>query len=185
MSTTLTFHVEDDLGEVVFDQPGSSANVFNEALLDELDAMITTLEQQEGLKAVLFRSAKPAVFIAGADLNQLCHLRDPDLIREVSRHGQSLFDRIRALPFTTVALIHGAALGGGAEFALACDLRVASRAKATKIGFPETQLGILPAWGGCSYLPALVGQAKALQLILTGKQLPAKKALRMGLVDRK
>src|SRR6202007_663802 len=92
-------------------------------------------------------------------------------------------NRLAALPFPTAAAIHGAALGGGYELCLACDYRVASTDRATKIGLPETQLGILPGWGGSTRLPRLIGLAEALDLILTGKTVAGRKALKLGLVD--
>lgn len=184
MKQTLYFQESDGIGTVTLDQPGHSANVFNQSFLDELDTLLTELESNTDLIGVAFVSAKPTVFIAGADLHELQHLRDAERIRELAKRGQDLFDRIRALPFPTVALLHGATLGGGAEFALACSFRIASRDQATRIGFPETQLGILPAWGGCTHLPRLIGQAAALKLILSGKPVSAEKARRIQLVDR-
>ena len=94
-----------------------------------------------------------------------------------------MFNRIAALPVPTVAAIHGVAVGGGYEIALACDYRIASPDRVTKIGLPETKLGLLPAWGGSTRLPRLIGVPKALGVILAGKTLAAKPALKLGLVD--
>ena len=110
---------------------------------------------------MIIRSAKPRIFLAGADLNELIQNREGNLEARIER-GQRIFERISALPFPCVALIDGACLGGGYELALACDYRVASNLKTTKIGLPEIQLGLLPAWGGSTRLPRLIGIPKAL-----------------------
>src|SRR5439155_5011304 len=107
----------------------------------------------------------------------------PIQVRELIELGQSVMDRLAALPIPTVAAIHGAAFGGGYELCLACDYRVASSDRATKIGLPETQLGLLPAWGGSTRLLRVVGLPAALDIILAGKTLAAKPALKYGLVD--
>ncbi len=104
-------------------------------------------------------------------------------LREFIELGQSVFRKLAALPIPTVAAIHGVALGGGYEIRLACDWRVASADRATKIGLPETQLGILPAWGGSTRLPRLIGVPKALDIILGGKTVSAKHALKLGMID--
>ena len=167
---------------LIFDRPDSSANVFDRAALAELDRYLDLLEQDAGLKGVVIMSAKKNIFVAGADLHSLAGAK-PAEIRELIESGQKVFARLAALPVPTAAAIHGAAMGGGCELALACDWRVASTARETKIGLPETQLGLLPAWGGSTRLPRLVGLPKALSLILSGKALHSKQALCCGLVD--
>jgi 3-hydroxyacyl-CoA dehydrogenase/enoyl-CoA hydratase/3-hydroxybutyryl-CoA epimerase len=165
---------------LTFDRPGSSANIFDSATLEELNENLGVIEREA--KAVVFASAKPAIFIAGADLDALENL-GPDDLRRFIQLGQEVFSRIAALPIPTVAAIHGACVGGGYELALACRRRIATRHRATKIGLPETQLGILPAWGGSTRLPRLIGVPVALDIILNGKTLPAKAALRKGMID--
>ncbi len=167
---------------LTFDRPDSSANVFDRATLDELDRHLNLIEQDASLKCLVLTSAKKNIFIAGADLHSFADAT-PDEIRELIEFGQKVFTRLAALPVPTVAAIHGAAMGGGCELALACDWRVASTARETKIGLPETQLGLLPAWGGSTRLPRLIGLPKALALILPGKALAGQPALRCGLVD--
>ncbi len=174
--------IGDGLCVLAFDRPDSSANVFDRATLTELDRHLDLLEQDAGLKGVVLASAKKNIFIAGADLHSLADA-SLDEIRSLIEFGQKVFNRLATLPVPTVAAIHGAAMGGGCELALACDWRVASTAKETKIGLPETQLGLLPAWGGSTRLPRLVGLPKALSLILSGKALAGQPALRCGLVD--
>src|SRR5690606_8138747 len=122
-----------------FDQPGSVANVFSLATLRELEAHVVWLATAECLRGVILRSAKPAIFIAGADLKTLSRA-DASELAEVLRLGQRVFSAFAALPLKKIAAIHGACLGGGYELALCCDWRLASAHPATKIGLPETQL---------------------------------------------
>ncbi len=165
---------------LTFDRPDSAANIFDVATLRELDEKLDAVEQ--GANGVVFISAKRAIFIAGADLHALESLGGEEL-REFIELGQRVFNRIAALRVPTVAAIHGACVGGGYELCLACKWRIATADRATKIGLPETQLGILPAWGGSTRLPRLIGVPRALDIILGGKTLPAKAALRRGMVD--
>lgn len=166
---------------VVFDSPKSPVNVWNEETLREFNHHLETLEHDASVKALVLRSAKERIFVAGADLKairKMPHARVNDLIWL----GQAVFDRLARLPVPKVAAIHGACLGGGFEVALACDWRIASDHDSTQVGLPETQLGILPAWGGSTRLPRLIGIRQALKLISTGKILKAAAAKRAGLV---
>ncbi len=179
----------DGICVLTFDRPNSSANVFDRATLLELSENLDAITTMADLKGVVLISAKPGIFIAGADLHALstmvgkpAELPSPDLI-SLMELGQSVFDRLANLPVPVVAAIHGACVGGGYELALAASYRLATPDRATKIGLPETQLGILPAWGGTTRLPRLIGLPKALELILSGKTLAAKAALKAGLVD--
>lgn len=171
------------IATLTFDRAGSSANVFDRATLEELDAHLKYLAAASGLRGVVLASAKPAIFIAGADLHAFSPAPEESVLAALVEYGQGVFSRLAALPVPTVAAIHGACLGGGCELALACDWRVASNGKATRIGLPETQLGIVPAWGGCTRLPALIGLPAALKLILGGKPVVGIQALKLGLVD--
>ena len=167
---------------LVFDRPGSSANIFDEAALDELEAALDAVEKDRTIKTLIFTSAKPAIFIAGADIKALAGARDEEMDRFLER-GQNLFTRIENLTAGTAAAIHGACMGGGVELALACDVRVASSGQRTKIGLPETLLGIIPAWGGSTRLPRLIGIKKSLSLILGAKKMAPQYAKKMGVVD--
>ena len=167
---------------LTFDRIGSSANVFDRATLMELDRHIDFVERVPNLRGLVLVSGKKSIFIAGADLHAVSRM-DTEELRGFAVLGQRVFSRIANLSFTTVAAIHGAAMGGGAELALACDRRVMSDDSATRIGWPETSLGILPAWGGCTRLPVIVGLAKALELIVSGKSVSALAAKEMGLAD--
>jgi 3-hydroxyacyl-CoA dehydrogenase / enoyl-CoA hydratase / 3-hydroxybutyryl-CoA epimerase len=173
---------DDQICIVTFDRPESSANVFDRTTLEELNTHIDFIGETAGLRGVVLTSAKNSIFIAGADLHAMAGAAVPDLA-DLIELGQSVFNRLASLPVPTVAAIHGACVGGGYELCLACDCRVASPDRATKIGLPETQLGILPGWGGSTRLPRLVGLPRALDVILGGRTIAAKLALRYGMVD--
>ena len=135
------------------------------------------------LTGLILCSAKKSIFIAGADLHSIAAETEPEKLRELIQFGQAVFNRLAALPLPSVAAIHGACVGGGFEVSLACDWRIASTDRATRIGLPETQIGLIPAWGGSTRLPRLITLPKALDVILAGKTLAAKQALKYGMVD--
>jgi 3-hydroxyacyl-CoA dehydrogenase / enoyl-CoA hydratase / 3-hydroxybutyryl-CoA epimerase len=173
-------HMEEDgIAVVRFDRPGSSANVLDTGTLRRLAEILSGLDQ-DSLRGVIFESAKPTVFIAGADLKELAGTQDRAALVDL---GQQTFTRLAALRCVTVCAIHGACAGGALEMALACDYRVASDARATRIGLPEVNLGLIPAWGGSTRLPRLLGLPRALEVILGANLMPAAKALKLGLVD--
>ncbi|HEX9305168.1 MAG TPA: 3-hydroxyacyl-CoA dehydrogenase NAD-binding domain-containing protein [Thermoanaerobaculia bacterium] len=172
----------DGLGTLTFDLPGEKVNKFSREVFVELSEVLVRLSQDPRVRALLVQSGKRDVFIAGADLKEFTTIA-PEEISAGSARGQALFEQLARLPFPTIAAINGACLGGGTEFALACDYRLMSDSPAARIGLPEVRLGIFPAWGGCARLPRLVGLSAALDLILTGKQLDAHRARRIGLVD--
>lgn len=182
MKTIRTERTPDGLCILTFDRPDSSANVFDSGTLEELDSEIRQLENVPDLRGLVLISAKPSIFVAGADLRTMSSLPQ-DGLRDIIMLGQNTFQRIADLPVPTVAAIHGACMGGGYEVALACDWRVATDDRATKIGLPETRLGILPGWGGCKWLPALTGAATAYNVILGGKTFPARGAKKRRMID--
>ena len=173
----------DGVCTLLFNRAGSAANVFDRATLEELDAHLAELEKLPVLRGVILASAKDKIFIAGADLHEFVRDPDPKVLGDIVDLGHRVFSRLQHLPSPSVAAIHGICLGGGCELALACDWRVGSDGKETKIGLPETQLGILPAWGGSVRLPALIGLPAALGLILAGRQLAGVPAKKIGLLD--
>lgn len=175
---------DDGLAVVTFDQPGSTANRLSPELMTRLGEVVEDIACDDQISGVVFLSAKKSTFIAGAEIPE-CRgeLTDEEVLAFV-RRGQTIFQKIAELTIPTVAAIHGACLGGGYELALACAARIASDDNATRIGLPETTLGIIPTWGGSTRLPRLIGLRAALGLILTGERLTARKALRIGLVDR-
>lgn len=174
----------DDAGicHLIFNSPGSSVNVFTAESMRLLDEHLSWIEETPNLCGLVLRSAKSKNFVAGADLAAMLKT-EPDEIRTLISRGQQVFNRLENLPLPKVAAIHGACLGGGFEVALACDYRIASDDPSTRIGLPETQLGLIPAWGGSTRLPRLIGVRAACDVILKGNQLPAKFALKRGLID--
>jgi 3-hydroxyacyl-CoA dehydrogenase/enoyl-CoA hydratase/3-hydroxybutyryl-CoA epimerase len=168
---------------LTFDRPDSGANIFDAATMSELSEHVDAIELDNSLRGLIITSAKKSIFIAGADLKTLLKQAQTGEMRRFIDQGQQVFNRLADLEIPTVAAIHGASAGGGYEVALACDYRVASEDPATRIGLPETTLGLIPAWGGCTRLPRLIGAAKAAEVILKGKLYSAQEALKLGLVD--
>ena len=185
MSNSIKREQHDEVVTIIFDQENSSANVFNENMFAELDEQLTFIEDnQKDFRGVIFKSAKPSIFIAGADLKSFADDPTPERISYLIKLGQQIFDRIENLCIPTVAAINGACVGGGYELALACDHRVATLDSSTKIGLPETMLGILPAWGGSTRLPRMIGIANAMNIILGGKVVVPKLAYKYKMVDK-
>jgi 3-hydroxyacyl-CoA dehydrogenase/enoyl-CoA hydratase/3-hydroxybutyryl-CoA epimerase len=161
---------------ITFDDPGKGANVLNREVMTELSALLERAETDANVAAVLIRSGKPGMFIAGADLNELDAAESIDELRGLLRTGQEVFNRLDRLKKPTAALIAGACLGGGLELALACDYRVAADIPATSIGLPETKLGLIPGWGGTQRLTRLTGPERAISMILKGERVSARTA---------
>src|SRR5436853_5206699 len=168
---------------LTFDRPESGANIFDAATLSDLDQQLDFIEEEDSLEGVVILSAKKSIFVAGADLKTLLQAAKTGELRGFIEPGQQVFNRLADLKIPTVAAIHGASAGGGYEVALACDYRVASDAPATRIGLPETGLRLIPAWGGCTRLPRLIGAEKAAEVIVKGKLYSAPEAKQLGLVD--
>jgi 3-hydroxyacyl-CoA dehydrogenase/enoyl-CoA hydratase/3-hydroxybutyryl-CoA epimerase len=173
---------EDGLAVLTFDLPGEKVNKLSGEVVSELADVLVRLTREVRIRGLLIRSGKPDVFIAGADVKEFANVK-PEEVRTGVERVQSLLEQLANLPYPTVAAINGACLGGGTELALACDYRVMSDSLKAQIGLPEVRLGIFPAWGGCTRLPRVVGLAAALDLILTGKSLDARRARKVGLVD--
>ncbi|MCH7603851.1 MAG: enoyl-CoA hydratase/isomerase family protein [Planctomycetes bacterium] len=168
---------------LTFDQSDEKVNTLNEHSLAELEILLDQLTEDDRLKAMVIRSGKKDSFIAGADIEELAKITDDEDARAKSEAGQEIFAKIEAIPIPTVAVIHGACMGGGLELALACDYRLVTDHPKTILALPEVNLGIIPGWGGTQRLPRLIGLAPGLQMILTGRQIAGKKAYRMGLAD--
>lgn len=173
----------DGIGWLGADRAGASTNTLGREVLESLNARLTEIEAARP-RAVVVWSAKSNGFIAGADITEFTKFASPDAAYELIRAGQRVIDRLAALPCPTVAAIHGFALGGGLELALACRYRVAADDERVSLGLPEVQLGVHPGFGGTVRLPALIGVRAALEITLTGKSVRAAKALALGLVDR-
>jgi 3-hydroxyacyl-CoA dehydrogenase / enoyl-CoA hydratase / 3-hydroxybutyryl-CoA epimerase len=173
----------DSVAWLTVDKPGSSTNVLSSGVLRELDAVLEPLIRSPP-RAVIVISAKQSGFIAGADIKEFTGITNIDAGFRLIRAGQEVLSRLEALPCPTVAAIHGFALGGGLELALACRYRVAVNDERLSLGLPEVQLGIHPGFGGTVRSVRLVGVRPAMEMMLTGKPVGAAKALRIGLVDR-
>lgn len=167
---------------LIIDRADSGTNSLSGEVLDELDLLLAQIETRRP-RALVIRSGKRNGFIAGADVNEFSAIGTPEEALTLIRRGQEILGRIEALDLPTVALIHGFCLGGGLELALACRYRIASDDPATRLGFPEILLGIHPGFGGTVRAIRLLGPLAALELMLTGHALAARKAGRLGLVD--
>ena len=167
---------------VTIDVPDEKMNTLRDSFADELLQLIAK-GKEDDVTGMVFISGKDDNFIAGADIKMLDNANTRDDALALSEMCQKAFFKMAELPFPTVAAIHGPALGGGLEFAMACDYRVCTDDGKTKLGLPEVQLGLLPGGGGTQRLPKLVGIQKALEWMLTGKQVRAKQAKKAGLVD--
>jgi 3-hydroxyacyl-CoA dehydrogenase/enoyl-CoA hydratase/3-hydroxybutyryl-CoA epimerase len=180
------FHLEvgaDRLATLTFDSPDRKVNVFSREAFQELERLLDELAARQDIGALILLSGKKAGFIAGADVEAIAQVTDPLEAEAGSRVGHRLFSAWEALPFPTIAAIRGVCLGGGLEISLASTYRVASDRADTRMGLPEVRLGILPGWGGSTRLPRRIGIAEALDLILTGKTVVGRKALKLGLID--
>jgi 3-hydroxyacyl-CoA dehydrogenase/enoyl-CoA hydratase/3-hydroxybutyryl-CoA epimerase len=176
--------MEEGIAILRIDQPGKSVNVLSSDVVAELAGIVERLESG-GIRAraLVITSGKPGVWVAGADVGQLAMVRTAADGQTLSRDGQRLLDRLEGLSIPVIAAIDGATLGGGLEIALACTYRIATDSPKTKLGFPEVQLGLIPGAGGTQRLPRLIGVAAALDLMLSSRQIDAKRARKMGLVD--
>jgi 3-hydroxyacyl-CoA dehydrogenase/enoyl-CoA hydratase/3-hydroxybutyryl-CoA epimerase len=175
---------ERGIAHLVMDHPARKVNVLDAEAIADLERAMGELERTEGLRGVVLLSGKSGSFIAGADVAAIGALADREQVLALIRRAHGAFNRLAALACPTVAAIDGVCLGGGTELALTCDSRIASDEPRTQIGLPEVLLGIFPGFGGSQRLPRLVGLAAALDLILTGRALDARRAERAGLIAR-
>jgi len=172
----------DGLAWLALDRAGTPTNTLSKAVLEELNAVLDAL-QADPPKGLVIRSGKANGFIAGADVAEFGDIRDATVARALVQRGWDTFERLAGVPYPTLALIRGFCLGGGMELALACRYRVVVDEPSTRLGLPEVMLGIVPGWGGIKRLPKLIGAPAALDLLLTGKTIDARKAKRLGLAD--
>jgi 3-hydroxyacyl-CoA dehydrogenase/enoyl-CoA hydratase/3-hydroxybutyryl-CoA epimerase len=173
---------ENDLVWATLDRAGESTNALSAEVLAEFRELLDQLDQTPP-KGLIIRSGKAAGFIAGADIQEFTQLDSAAKGRALIARGWDLFNRLAGVPYPTLALVRGHCLGGGLELSLACRYLLAVDEPGTKFGLPEVMLGIFPGWGGMLRLPQRIGPAAALDLMLTGKTLDAKRAKRMGLAD--
>jgi 3-hydroxyacyl-CoA dehydrogenase/enoyl-CoA hydratase/3-hydroxybutyryl-CoA epimerase len=175
--------VEDDILVVTIDAPGAAVNTLSPALASEFEDVFRRAQDDSLIKGVVLISGKPDGFIAGADIEQFPALKTAAAAEAISQLGQGMLRRLEMLRVPVVAAIHGACLGGGLELTLACRYRVCTDHPKTTLALPEVQLGLIPGVGGTQRLPRRVGLQAALDMILTGRSVRAKRALQMGLVD--
>ena len=178
-----SLRLQDEIGIITLDVPGQRLNTLRESFVADIRALLVDIAANSQIKGLVLRSGKPDSFIAGADVNMLAACSSVEQAKALSEAGQQVFNELAALNLPLIAAIHGACLGGGLELALACHGRVCSDDASTRLGLPEVQLGLIPGSGGTQRLPRLVGLTTALDMMLTGKQLRAKQALKCGLVD--
>lgn len=184
--SVLNLNIVDKIAILEFDQPDSKVNVLNTPAMRELSDTISKLKgmPQTEVEALIITSKKRGIFIAGADIKEIEHITTKDKAKEKAEKGKEVLSELEALDLVTVAVINGACLGGGFELSLACKYRVASFSDKVKIGLPEVNLGIIPGFGGTQRLPRLIGLTAALGMILPGKVISGKNALKCGAVDR-
>ncbi len=186
METTSAFNLAvrlDNVAVITIDVPDEKMNTLKAEFGVQVRAMLRQIRENKAIRGLVFISAKPDNFIAGADINMIARATSAQEAEDLARQGQQVMAEIHALSIPVVAAIHGACLGGGLELALACHNRICTDDAKTVLGLPEVQLGLLPGSGGTQRLPRLVGVSTALEMILTGKQLRARQALKAGLVD--
>ncbi|HSJ24188.1 MAG TPA: 3-hydroxyacyl-CoA dehydrogenase NAD-binding domain-containing protein [Longimicrobiales bacterium] len=175
----------DGVAWLIFDRPDARLNILSSGVMARLDELLGAIEEgaRDGsIQAVVVRSGKEGSFIAGADVKEIAGVTDPAAARAGASAGQRVFLRLDRLPVPTVAAVDGICLGGGTELILACDVRIASDRRETRIGLPEVRLGIIPGWGGTTRLPRVIGLSDALGMILIGANVSARKAQRIGLI---
>ncbi|XP_078489050.1 trifunctional enzyme subunit alpha, mitochondrial [Ciona intestinalis] len=175
---------QDDVAVVRLDKANAKMNTLSTEVMTEFQDIFNEIQRNKSVKAAVLISAKPGNFVAGADIDMLKNAGSAEETTALAKNGQRLFHELENSKKPFVAAINGVALGGGLELTLACQYRIATTDKSTNLGVPEVMLGLLPGAGGTQRLPQLVGVASALDMALTGKNIKAKKAKRMGLVHQ-
>lgn len=175
--------LQDGIGLIRLNSPGSKVNVLNEKVIAEFQHSFNELSNNPQVKSIILISGKTDNFIAGADIDMLAKTTSEEEATNLSKKGQEVLNTISSSKIPIVAAIHGSCLGGGLELALACQYRIATKHSKTVLGLPEVQLGILPGTGGTQRLPKLVGLPSALEMMLVGSNVRPQKAKKMGLVD--
>jgi 3-hydroxyacyl-CoA dehydrogenase/enoyl-CoA hydratase/3-hydroxybutyryl-CoA epimerase len=184
LNSAFTLNVRlDNVAVVTIDVPDEKMNTLKAEFGVQVRGILKQIRENKAIRGVVFISGKPDNFIAGADINMIARAKNAQEAEDLARQGQQIMAEIYSLPIPVIAAIHGACLGGGLELALACHSRICTDDAKTILGLPEVQLGLLPGSGGTQRLPRLVGVSTALEMILSGKQLRPRQALKAGLVD--
>jgi 3-hydroxyacyl-CoA dehydrogenase / enoyl-CoA hydratase / 3-hydroxybutyryl-CoA epimerase len=181
-----SWHLQEHEGvtELRFDEPNTEVNVINATNMKEFSDAIDNLSERTDVKSLLITSGKKRIFVAGADIHEIEGIETEEDALAKAELGKRVLQKVENLGVPTVVAINGACLGGGYELALACQARIAADSNLVKIGLPEVNLGILPGFGGSIRLPKLLGIRRALPLILGGRIVSAKQAVKLGMVDQ-
>uniref|UniRef100_A0A3Q3FQV5 enoyl-CoA hydratase n=1 Tax=Labrus bergylta TaxID=56723 RepID=A0A3Q3FQV5_9LABR len=182
--THVSYELKDDVAVVRLHDPTAKVNTLSSQMQSDLKEVMGEIWSNKSVKSAVFISSKPGCFIAGADINMIQSCQSSEEAARLSQEGQKMFEQIEKSPIPIVAAIHGSCLGGGLEFAIACQYRIATRSKKTVLGTPEVMLGLLPGAGGTQRLPKMVGLPDAFDMMLTGRRIRADKAKKMGLVNQ-
>ena len=181
--SNIILEINQNIATLTFDLQNEKINKLSFEILKEFKEILNTIENDSSIKALVIDSAKKNIFIAGADIKEIEKLKDEKEVYEALMEVHEIFNKLENLTIPTIAYINGACMGGGLELALACKYRVLSTNEKTKLAFPEIKLGIFPGFAGTIRAPKLIGLVNALDLILTGKTIDAKKAYKIGLAD--
>lgn len=182
--SAFTLNVRDDgVAILTMDVPGETMNTLKVEFAEQINSVLEQINADSSIKGVVVISGKDNSFVAGADISMLAACESAEDATTIAKGGQDMFQRIEEMPVTFVAAIHGPALGGGLELALACHYRVCSDDTKTQLGLPEVQLGLLPGSGGTQRLPKLISVQQAMKMMLTGASVRAKQAKKYGIVD--
>lgn len=179
MNNLVLYETQSHIATITINRP-EALNALNLDVLKGLEAVIDDVNKNTAIKVAIITGAGGKAFVAGADIETMIKMT-PGEAAAFSTNGQQVFNKISALPQIVIAAIDGFALGGGCELALACDIRIASTK--SKLGIPETGLGVIPGFGGTQRLPRLVGLPIAIELMVTARQMPADECLKCGLVN--
>lgn len=176
----------DGVAVLTLDNQEHGANLLSSVVLDEIASHLDTLDSRDDVAGLVFTSAKPGMFIAGADLKEfLAGLDEPkDVVKQICTRGQQLFARLAQADYVTLAAINGICVGGGAELSVWCDRRIMLNDPKTQLGFPEVKLGLFPGWGGTSRTPRMIGLSNAVELVTGGESVNAAEAHKLGLADQ-
>ncbi len=184
MSDTFKIEIIDNIAHVTFDLFGMKMNILSMAINNQISELAVELAKRQDLDGMIFVSAKPNCFVAGADISEIEAIATPDQGTKLSKIGQSAFNALSALPYPTVAVINGYCLGGGLELAMSFDYRIGGHSEKALLGLPETTIGVIPGFGGTQRLPGLVGPERALKMILSGEHISSEQAHAYGLIDK-
>lgn len=182
--THINYGVKGDVAVIRINSPNSKVNTLNKEVQSEFVEVMNEIWANDQIRSAVLISSKPGCFVAGADINMLASCTTPQEATRISQEGQRMFEKLEKSPKPVVAAISGSCLGGGLELALACQYRIATKDRKTVLGVPEVLLGILPGAGGTQRLPKMVGVPAAFDMMLTGRNIRADRAKKMGLVDQ-